>query len=110
MAISKFDVYDQLDKAVRTGVNPVTVSCRDIWRGLGKAGSLETISKYKKAWLAEKHPHASAPAPAPTKRPVSLLPSELAKLRMLLDKADEIEMVVEEYDARRRERRESYRR
>lgn len=110
MAITKEDVYDQLDRSVLNGANPFKVSCRSVWRGLGKTGSLETISKHKKAWLAEKHPDATTPPPTPARRPVSLLPSEAAKLRRLLDKFDQLELITDEFELRSRERRERNRR
>lgn len=110
MAITKDDVYDQLDRAVLNGANPFTISCRAVWRSLGETGSLETISKHKKTWLAAKHPGAVAPAPAPAKRPVTLLPSDAAKLRMLLANFDQIELMIEEFVNKKREERERHRR
>lgn len=110
MPLTKSDVCDQLDALVLKGAPPASLSNRIVRHALGDIGSLETINKYRKAWLAEKHPGAQAAVPAPTKRPVSLTPSDLAKLKMLLAIATELETVVLVSEQKDRERKESSRR
>lgn len=110
MALTKAVVYHQLDKLAGGAGNPMTISCRSVWRALGESGSLETISKHKKSWLAEKHPNAQPPAAAPVKRQVTLYPSDIAKLKKLLEMAGSIETLLEESEAQRRARREQSRR